>query len=70
MASMMTIKRVPGVAAPRSCLQLEAHSGVCMNAGIVRLLRKLFMQLSQKNREFVALSLKFEKNTAQQVIHC
>ncbi len=36
-------------------------------AGIVRLLRKIFMQLSAKNREFVALSLKFEKGTAQQV---
>lgn len=34
----------------------------------MRLVRKVLLQLSQKNREFVALSLKFEKNAAQQVI--
>lgn len=36
-------------------------------AGLVRLLRKVFSQLSGKNREFVTHSLKFEKNAAQQV---
>jgi hypothetical protein len=36
-------------------------------AGLVRLLRKVFSQLSAKNREFVTHSLKFEKNAAQQV---
>lgn len=37
------------------------------SAGLVRLLRKVFSQLSGKNRDFVTHSLKFEKNAAQQV---
>ena len=36
-------------------------------AAMVRLLRKIVLQLTQKNREFVGHSLKFEKNAAQQV---
>ena len=39
----------------------------CPLAGLVRLLRKVFSQLSGKNREFVTHSLKYEKNAAQQV---
>jgi hypothetical protein len=41
----------------------------CTLAGLVRLLRKVFSQLSGKNREFVTHSLKFEKNAAQQARH-
>jgi hypothetical protein len=44
-------------------------SACCTLAGLVRLLRKVFSQLSAKNREFVTHSLKFEKNAAQQVRH-
>ena len=44
-------------------------SAACVLAGLVRLLRKVFSQLSGKNREFVTHSLKFEKNAAQQVRH-
>lgn len=39
-----------------------------LHAGLVRLLRKVFSQMSVKNKDFVAHSLKFEKNAAQQVV--
>ena len=47
--------------------QWPTVSACCTLAGLVRLLRKVFSQLSGKNREFVTHSLKFEKNAAQQV---
>ncbi len=36
-------------------------------AALVRLLRKNVLHLTSKNREFLSHSLKFEKNSGQQV---